>query len=288
MEMVTQRVRVPGGEVATYSFGAGDETVVVISGGPGCSCDYVRESHKHYADEGFRVVAWDQLGTGKSDRPADRALWNIPRFVEEVEAVRTALNLGRIQIIGHSWGGVLGLEYTLAYPDQVAKFVMSNISVNVPVMNQGFKQCKLALGIETVKMIALREAEGTTSHPEYQAAATMLTYRHMCRVEALPEAVIASLSDLGPSFPVMFGPHLYHCTGTLATWDRTADLHRVQAPVLIVSGEHDYVLPEYAAISLNYLPNARMKIFRNCSHMPMWEDPAAYHATVLGFLRGEG
>jgi proline iminopeptidase len=182
---------------------------------------------------------------------------------------------------------VLGTEYALAYPQHLKRFVMGNISVNVPLMNQGFKQCKLALGIETAKMIALREGEGTTSHPEYQAAATILTYRHMCRVEAMPEPVVASLSNLGQSFVTMFGPHLYHCTGTLATWDRTADLHRIQAPVLIVSGEHDYILPEYAAISLNYLPNARMKIFRGCSHMPFWEDPAAYHQAVLGFLKAE-
>ena len=67
--MKTLRVDVPGGSVVTYSFGEGEQTVVVISGGPGASCDYMRESHKQYADQGFRVVAWDQLGTGQSDRP---------------------------------------------------------------------------------------------------------------------------------------------------------------------------------------------------------------------------
>ena len=285
MDMTTQRVRVPGGEVVTYSLGEGPKTVVVISVGPGCSCDHVRESHKHYAQEGFRVVAWDQLGTGQSDRPDDRSLWAIPRFVEELEAVRVALGLGKMHIIGHSWGGVLGLEYALAHPEHLDRFVMSNISVNVALMNLGFKQCKFALGIETAKMISLREAEGTTSHPEYQAVATILTYRHLCRLETLPAPVVASLSELGPAFPVMFGPFLYHCTGSLAAWDRTADLHRVRSPVLIVSGEHDYILPEYAAISLNHLLDGRMKIFRGCSHMPFWEDPTAYHREVLGFLK---
>lgn len=77
----------------------------------------MRESHKQYAEQGFRLVSWDQLGTGKSDRPADTSLWNIPRFVEEMEAVRSALNLGEIHVIGHSWGGVLGTEHALAYPE---------------------------------------------------------------------------------------------------------------------------------------------------------------------------
>jgi len=285
MEMLTQRVRVPGGEVVTYSLGEGDRTVVVISGGPGCACDYMRESHKHYIKEGFRVVAWDQLGSGQSDRPADRSLWAIPRFVEELETVRATLNLGKIDVIGNSWGGVLGLEYALAYPQQLNRFVMCNIAVNAALMNQGFKQCKLALGHETAKMIALREAEGTTSHPEYQAAVTLLNYRHLCRIDTWPEPLVVSLKDVGPASATMFGPYLYHCTGTLATWDRTADLHRVKVPVLLISGEHDYVLPEYVAISLQHLPDARMKIFRNCSHMPMWEAPNAYHETVLDFLK---
>ncbi len=283
--METKRVRVPGGEVVTYSFGDGAETVVPLSGGPGLSCDYMRESHKHYADEGFRVVVWDQLGTGQSDRPDDRSLWTIPRFVEEVETVRRTLNLGKIHVIGHSWGGILGLEYALAHPDQVKRFVMSNIAASMPLMNLGFKQCRLALGIETAKMMGLRECEGSTGHPEYRAAVTLLTYRHMCRTETLPAPVTASLKDFGPAGAAMFGPHLYHCTGVLAAWDRTADLQRVKTPVLVVTGEHDYVLPEYVAIVMNYLPNARLKLFRGCSHMPLFEDPEAYHQEVLGFLK---
>lgn len=280
------RVRVPGGEVVTYSYGRGPRTLVVISGGPGCSCDYIRDSHKQYAKEGFRVVAWDQLGTGKSDAPTDRSLWNIPRFVAELEAVRQALKLGKISIVGHSWGGVLGLEYTLAHPTQVRQFVLANMAVSIPLLNLGFKQCKIALGVETAKMISLREGQGTTSHPEYQAAATLLSYRHMCRTHPWPAPVVASLAALGPAFPVMFGPHLYHCTGTLATWDRTADLHRVKVPVLVTTGEHDYVLPEYVAIAMNYLPNAKLKMFEGCGHMPFFENPRAYHREVLAFLRG--
>lgn len=285
--MVTRRVKVPGGEVATYSFGRGPKTLLLISGGPGCSCDYLRDSHAHYASQGYRVVSWDQLGTGRSDVPDDLSLWNIPRFVAETESVRRALGLGRIFILGHSWGGILGLEYLLAHPQQVRGFIMAHIGPNVPLLNLGFKQCKLALGIETAKMIALHEGLGTTSHPEYQAAATILTYRHLCRVHPLPEPVVASLGVLGPSFASMFGPHLYHCTGSLATWDRTVDLASVKVPVLVTTGEHDYVLPEYVAIAMNHLPNARLRMFAGCSHMPFWEQPRVWDKEVLSFLEGE-
>ena len=284
--METRKVPVPGGSVVTYSVGDGDETVVVISGGPGCSCDYMRDSHGHYADEGFRVVAWDQLGTGASDKPDDPSLWTIPRFVAELESVRSALDLGRIHIVGNSWGGMLGLEYCLVHQDNVRRFVMANIAASMSLMNLGFKQCKMELGIETAKMMTVRECEGSVEHPEYQAAVNLLLYRHMCRMEEFPAAVQASLAEFGPALLTMFGPHLFHCTGSLADWDRTADLHRVTVPVLVVTGEHDYVLPEYVAITVNHFPNSRLAMFRGCGHMPFWEDPEAYHAAVVPFLKG--
>ena len=66
-------------------------------------------------DKGYRVVAYDQLGCGKSDRPKDKSLWSISRYVEEVETVRKAMGLGRVHLLGHSWGGWLGIEYALKY-----------------------------------------------------------------------------------------------------------------------------------------------------------------------------
>ena len=79
-----RRVAVDGCEVTTYSFGTGPEVVFCLNGGPGLPCDYVRESHSLLADRGYRVVIHDQLGTGRSDKPKDKSLWTIRRYVEEV------------------------------------------------------------------------------------------------------------------------------------------------------------------------------------------------------------
>src|SRR5687768_4070114 len=97
-------VEVDGHRVITYNFGSGDETVLCLSGGPGLSCDYVRDSHCVLADAGYRVVCYDQLGTGASDKPDDPKLWTIQRFVEELETVRSTLKLGRVHLLGQSWG----------------------------------------------------------------------------------------------------------------------------------------------------------------------------------------
>jgi proline iminopeptidase len=103
----TIRLTIDGHNVLAYSFGTGPEVLFCMSGGPGAPCDYVRDSHSHLADHGYRVVIHDQLGTGASDRPKDKTLWRVERFVAEVETVRTALGLGKVHLLGQSWGGML-------------------------------------------------------------------------------------------------------------------------------------------------------------------------------------
>jgi len=94
-----------GHRIAAYSDGAGDETVLLLNGGPGLSSDHLRAPHQPLTTRGYRVVIHDQLGTGASDRPDDPDLWTIERYVAEVETVRRALDLGSVHLLGHSWGG---------------------------------------------------------------------------------------------------------------------------------------------------------------------------------------
>ena len=86
-------ISVDGYNVVTYTYGSGDNTILLLNGGPGLPCDYLRDPHIYLADKGYKVVAFDQLGCGRSDRPKDPSLWNISRYVEEVEIVRKGLNL---------------------------------------------------------------------------------------------------------------------------------------------------------------------------------------------------
>ena len=283
--MQRQRVKVGDHEVMTYSVGAGERVLLVVHGGPGVPCDYVREAHLVYADQGYRVVSWDQLGCGESDKPEDRALWTVARYVEEVEAVRRELGLGQVLLLGHSWGGTLGVEYCLAYPEHVRAFVAVTIAFDQPKLQQGYIRQKQELGAETVRMIALREAEGSTEHPEYQAAMTLLKYRHMCRMEIWPAPVVKSMATVGQGpAHTMFGPFSFNCTGLLRNHNRNDDLHRLVMPVLMMTAEYDYILPELVFASAQLIPRSRCVIFRNCAHMPFWEDPETYHHVLSTFL----
>ena len=276
--------------IMTYISGGGDEsapTLLLLHGGPGFSSDYLRtEEFNTYVQKGFRVVTYDQLGCGASDHPWDNTeLWNIPRFVEEMHHVCQTLNLGSIHILGHSWGTMLGLEYYLAHPQQVKSFIISNGLFNMAIAQRGYDRLKMALGIETWKMMALHEAKGSTDHVEYQAAVTLLQYRHVCNLSVWPECFTATMSKVAqPIFHKMVGRGFFNVDGSLENYDRTDVLSKVLIPCLILHGEQDCLVAECALHAQNHLPNAELVMLRNCSHYACIEDPVQYHKVVWDFL----
>lgn len=284
-KMIKKQINVQGHKVMTYQWGEGEETLLLISGGPGCPSDCFHDTHDRYANMGLKVVTWDQLGCGQSDHVENSALWQIPRFVEEVELVRQALGLEKIHVLGQSWGGVLGLEYCLAYPDVVKTFIITSSAFNIPLMQRGFERHKLALGHETMRMMTLREANGTTDHSEYQAVYTILAHRHLCRLDEWPDSLKASMNIAKPMLSAVFGNYLFNCTGLLRHYDRTNDLHKIKQPCLIIHGEYDYIIPECAMLSRDYLPHAELKIMKNCSHATFIENPHEYHKILGTFLK---
>lgn len=279
------RVGVHGHQVTVYSFGQSDDVLFCLNGGPGLPCDYVRDSHSVLADRGYRVVIHDQLGTGRSDRPNDPGFWTLPRYVEEVEIVRQALGLGRVHLLGQSWGTWLGFEYCLAYPDAVRTFVCANGTAEIPLHLEDLERLRAALGPETVVMMAAHEAEGTTDHPEYLGAIEVLNYRHVCRLKDWPAPLKRSLAGINMDiYGSMWGPNEFTCTGNLSGWDRVADLGRITWPCLVLCGYYDELTPRSAARIACALPNAELKIFPNSSHMPFFEEPESYFAVLTAFL----
>ncbi|WP_413737689.1 proline iminopeptidase-family hydrolase [Sodalis sp. RH21] len=278
-------IDVDGYRVATYEFGTGDEVVLCLNGGPGLPCDYLREAHSCLKHQGYRVVAFDQLGTGRSDRPDLPALWTMERYVNEVETVRQALGLGQVTLLGHSWGGWLGIEVALHHPGAIKCLILENTAADMPHLIQELNRLRAALGHETVAMMLRHEAMGTLDHPAYQAAITLLNYRHVCRLDEWPAPVRRSLQDwnMGP-YLTLQGPNEFLYTGSLKTWDRTAELPAIKVPCLITTGQHDELTPACAMRIKQGLHHAELHVFPNSSHMPFYEEPQAYYPVLLDFL----
>lgn len=278
-------VSVDGHNLVAYSYGEGDEVLLLLNGGPGLPCDYLRDAHAWLKDKGYRVVTFDQLGTGASDRPDDASLWNITRYVAEVETLRQALDLGRVHLLGHSWGGWLAIEYAIHHPQALKSLILENTAADIPHLTGELDRLRGALGSETVAMMQRFEALGQLDHPQYQAAITLLNYRHVCRLDEWPAPVQRSLGDwnMGP-YCAMQGPNEFLYTGNLKDWNRIPDLPRITVPTLIVVGERDELTPACAMRMKNALPDVRINVVANASHMPFYENPSGYYPALLDFL----
>lgn len=279
------RVKVDGYDVVTYSYGKGDDVLFLLNGGPGLPCDYLRDPLIPLADLGYRVVTYDQLGTGSSDRPTDERLWTIGRYAREVETVRRALKLPPVHLLGQSWGGWLSIEYALTFPKSVKTLLLSNTCGDMPHLVSQLDRLRAALGPETVAMMQRHEAEGTYDHPEYQAAITLLNYRHVHRLDTIPPSLRASLDhwNMGP-YMTMQGPNEFLYIGNLKDWNRIPDMGRIRQPTLILVGYFDELGPACAMRMHHAMPDSRVVVFRNSSHLPMFEEPERYLAEVRGFL----
>lgn len=281
----TITLSIDGHRIVAYSFGAGEDVLFCVNGGPGLPCDYLRDAHSCFIDQGFRVIAFDQLDCGASDRPGDPAMWTLERYVRETEEVRRQLRLGKVHFLGHSWGGWQAIEYALTYPENLASLIFSSTVADMAQLRAELARLKAALGSETVAMMQRHEAEGTFTHPEYVAAITLLNYRHVCRLAEMPAPVNRSLSDwnMGP-YGAIQGPNEFLYIGNIRHWSRLADLHRVDVPVLITVGQHDEQTPACALEMKLRLRNAQLNVFPNSSHLPFYEDPHLYYPVLRDFL----
>ena len=264
------------------------EVVLLVNGGPGLPCDYLRDAHVRLVEHDFTVIAYDQLGCGRSDRPTDASLWTLDRYVDELAQLCATLELPRVQLLGHSWGTWLGTEFCLRHPRQVKSYIAADGACDIPHLVQELHRLRAALGSETATMMIRREAEGTIDHPEYQAAITLLNYRHVCRLEHWPESLQRSLADwnLGP-YVTMQGPNEFTYTGNMKDWNRIPAMHAIDIPCLVIAGQYDELTPACAARIHGALPNSRLAILRHSSHMPFYEEPAAYFDMLIPFLDGQ-
>ena len=280
-----QNIKVDGYNIVSYSYGKGEHVLFLLNGGPGLPCDYLRDPHIHLVEEGYRIVAFDQLGCGNSDRPEDVSLWNITRYVEEVETVRKELGIVNFHLLGQSWGGWLSIEYALTYPDEIRSLILANTCGDLQHLTTELNRMREALGSETVAMMLHHEAMGTIDHPEYQAAITILNYRHVCRLKEWPSSLLASVDDwnMGP-YGTMQGPNEFLYIGNLKDWNRISDMDSLEMPTLIITGTHDEIGPACASRMNNVLPNSEVVVFHNSSHVPFYEEPDLYFKELQIFL----
>jgi len=277
-------VNIMGYNLSYKSFGAGDKVLLCLHGGPGVPHYYLLPLAK-LANDNLRVVLYDQLGVGGSDKPEDTSLFNIERAADEVEGVRTALGLGKIYLLGSSYGGALALQYALKYQRNIKKMIIASGLASVSQTVEEMQRLKTLLPKETQEVMKKYEAKWAFLHPEYLKAVDMYYHNFVCRLPKWPEDVTRALNEL--SVPVYFtqnGPNEFTIIGTWKGWDITKRLPEIKVPTLVTVGKYDEVTPKVAETIHKGIPGSELKVFENSAHLTMWDEEEKYLQAVKEFL----
>ncbi len=269
------------------SVGGGEHEgipLLILHGGPGFPHDYL-ENLAALATEQRRVIFYDQLGCGRSDKPDDLSLWQVPRFVTELATVRRELGLERVHILGQSWGGMLAIEYALTQPEGLTSLILSNTASSIPLWIAEANRLRAELPPEVNATLLRHEEAGTTDDPEYQEAMMVFYSRHVVRVP-MPDYVQRAFDTFSQAvYYTMNGPSEFHVIGTIKDWDRTDRLGEIAVPTLILSGRYDESTPIINEIMLRGIAGSEWVVFENSSHLSHVEEAELYMQTVQAFLK---
>jgi len=267
--------------------GHGGIPVLTLHGGPGFPHFYFECFEDFLPQAGISYWYYDQLGCGFSDQPKDSALWTIERFTTEVEEVRAALGFDRMVLLGHSWGGLLCLEYALKYPKRLAGMVVSNMTASTDSYLRYLAVLRKRLPPDTLRRLEELEAAGSYDSSEYEKIMFEELYpKYVCRINPWPEPVARAVRFLAePVYNAIQGKSEFEVTGSMRGWDRWNDLHRIRAPTLLLGGEHDEINPDDMREMARRIPNAAVTICDQGSHLAMYDDQARYFAALIPFLK---
>src|ERR1700693_2452427 len=141
--------------------------LLVLHGGPGSAHNYLL-GLSEVVKTGRQVVFYDQLGGGKSDHPVNDSLWKIQLFIDEVNTVRKSLDLPSVHLFGHSWGGMLAIDYLLTRPKGIKSLVLASSMISMPLYQKEVEKIKQILPPKVYANLKKHEQAGTTDSLEYK------------------------------------------------------------------------------------------------------------------------
>lgn len=277
-------VKVLGYRMSYRSFGTATRgTVLCLHGGPGASHEYLLPL-ADLAPFGYRVVLFDQLGCGRSQRPEGTALYTVAHNVEEVEGVRRALGLGRVHLFGSSYGGALVLATALRYQRHLRSLVVASGLASTSLTVREMWRLIDRMPPDLRRTIHRCNAKGDFQNPRYLKAVDVFYRTHLCRIPVWPHEVVQTLENMGLVYQVMNGPNEFTITGRIRDWDVTDQLPRIRVPTLVTVGRYDEVTPRVARAIHRGIRGSRLVRFEKSSHLAFWEERPRYIQAVRDFL----
>jgi proline iminopeptidase len=266
--------------------------LLLLHGGPGCTHEYFEPCEAHLPAAGIEFYYYDQLGSYYSDQPKAPDLWELPRFVEEVEQVRIALGLDadNFFLLGHSWGGILALEYALTYQRHLKGLIISNMMASIPAYNE-YAEKVLMPGMDAAALAEIKSLEAAKDYQNPRYMDLLMRHHYIYHVlrmplDAWPDPVERTFKHLNPDVYVpMQGPSELGASGKLANWDRMSRLSEIAIPALTIGARHDTMDPRYMQAMAHAMPHGRYLDCPDGSHMAMFDDQQRYFDGLIQFLK---
>jgi proline iminopeptidase len=273
------------------------EPLLILHGGPGASHDYFLPFLLPLARQ-HRLIFIDERGSGRSQKLQDASGYTIENMVEDVESVRRVLNLGKISLLGHSYGGALAQAYALKYQQNLSHLILASTWSSTKAMNQVFVRMKENMTPELRERIDKLEAAGLFGQgkpyerdrytPEYMIAAWgegyfPYVYHNHPDPNYDPIAQGNTAWDL---YREMWGEHgEFVIDGNLKSVEYTDRLATIKVPTLIIVGEHDECDPTLSKTMQEKIAGSKLAIMPNSGHMAFVDQPDLYVKTIDEFLQ---
>ena len=247
--------------------------VLALHGGPGVTHDGL-EPLEEFARTGRPVIFYDQIGCGNSDKPDDDTLWSVQLFLDELATVRQALGLERIHLLGHSWGGILAMEYALQKPDGLLSLVLAS----APACRADFIEGQKRIHEYLPTKIRTQLEKGWSDDPEFQHAYNYFESLYICRIVPLPHFFERSRKNMNVNLNTLMW------TGELRDFDIRPRLENIHKPTLITAGRYDGMAVKQEELLHASIPSSEVVLFEESSHFAHAEEPERYLSVLDDFL----
>jgi proline iminopeptidase len=262
--------------------------LVAVHGGPDFDHCYFLPELDRLADS-FRLVYYDQRGRGRSAagvRPEDVTLRS---EIEDLDRVRSHFGPESVAVLGHSWGGVLAMEYAIRHPDRVTRLILLDTGPAAAADWRRFRE-ELARSrpadVDAMRAIAATEAYlrgDLEAEAAYYRIHFRITIRRPEHLELLVARLRSNFTEQGVVLARAIEHRLYRETSESADWDLFPALGRLDVPTLVLHGEDDFVPVEFAARIADAVPGARLSVLPGCGHFTYLEAPEAVFEEISRF-----
>jgi proline iminopeptidase len=264
--------------------------IILLHGGPGFDHQYLLPDMDRLADA-FRLIYYDQRGRGRSAANVQPANVSLQSEMDDLEALRVSLHLERTAILGHSWGGLLAMEYALRHPERVSHLILLNTapaSHDDCTLFEHERDAKIPGGVELLSDLRSRPgfAEGDR---EPRVAYYRVYYGVTLRAPELLDRLIEHLQSGWTPEDVLraraIADRLWRETYESTEYNLLPQLTRLSIPTLILHGDYDFVPLTCMAHIAEAIPVARLSVLRDCGHFSYLERPDEVRSALSEFFQ---